>query len=82
VHDPLADPDEAMREYGLRLSPLEDFTGLEALIVAVGHKAYRDMPVQSIRQMFDGHDSGLVMDIRGCLDKKQLTQSGLSYWRL
>ena len=82
VHDPLADPDEAMHEYGLTLSPLEAFTGLEALIVAVGHKDYRDMPVESIQLLFAEPNSGLVMDIRGTLDKKLLTESGISYWRL
>ena len=82
VHDPMADSQEAMHEYGLTLSPLEAFTGLHALIVAVGHRVYRDMPVEAVKKVFAPSDSGLVMDIRGVLDKKALTQSGLSYWRL
>jgi len=82
VHDPMADPGQAQDEYGLTLSPLEAFTGLEALIVAVGHRVYRDMPVQTIRDAFVRPGFGLVMDIRGVLDKEMLTGSGLSYWRL
>jgi UDP-N-acetyl-D-galactosamine dehydrogenase len=82
VHDPMADPEEAMHEYGLTLSPLSAFTGLEALIVAVGHQAYKDMPLASLASRFASKSGGLVMDIRGTLDKSSVSDAGLSYWRL
>jgi UDP-N-acetyl-D-glucosamine/UDP-N-acetyl-D-galactosamine dehydrogenase len=37
VADPLADPEEAQREYGIRLMPLAEFIGLDGLILAVPH---------------------------------------------
>jgi UDP-N-acetyl-D-glucosamine/UDP-N-acetyl-D-galactosamine dehydrogenase len=40
VHDPIGDPREARHEYGLELHPLEKFTALDALIVAVAHHEY------------------------------------------
>jgi UDP-N-acetyl-D-galactosamine dehydrogenase len=39
VADPLADPAEARREYGIELVPLEAFTKLDGLILAVPHRA-------------------------------------------
>jgi len=82
VHDAMADPGEAMHEYGLELFPMEAFTGLEALIVAVGHKAYVNYPVSDLPGLFSEPSSGLVMDIRGTLDKAGVIAAGLSYWRL
>jgi UDP-N-acetyl-D-galactosamine dehydrogenase len=82
VHDPMADPEEAMHEYGLTLSPLTAFTGLEALIVAVGHQAYKNMPMTSLASRFAPKSGGLVMDIRGTLEKSSVSGAGLSYWRL
>ncbi len=82
VHDAMADPEEAMHEYGLKLSPMEAFTGIEALIVGVGHTAYVDYPVAKLPYLFSEPSSGLVMDIRGTLDKAEVAAAGLSYWRL
>lgn len=82
VHDPMADPEEAMHEYGLTLSPMEAFTGLEALIVAVGHQTYKDIPMASFASLFASKTGGLVMDIRGTLEKSRIAAAGLSYWRL
>ncbi len=39
IHDPLADAEEARHEYDLALSPLAEFKGLDALILAVPHKS-------------------------------------------
>jgi UDP-N-acetyl-D-glucosamine/UDP-N-acetyl-D-galactosamine dehydrogenase len=38
VTDPLADPGEARREYGIDLAGLEDFTDLDGVIFAVPHR--------------------------------------------
>lgn len=82
VHDPMADPEEAMHEYGLALAPLKEFTNLEALIVAVGHQSYKATPAVDLAKRFAAPQGGLVMDIRGTLDRKALTEGGLDYWRL
>ena len=82
VHDPMAVPEEARHEYGLELSPMEAFTGLEALIVAVGHRQYKDLPAAALPKLFSCPQSGLVMDIRGVLDKTAVEGHGLTHWRL
>jgi UDP-N-acetyl-D-galactosamine dehydrogenase len=82
VNDSMADPEEAMHEYGLTLSPLKELSGLEAVIAAVGHEAYKDLTADTIKAMFQNPASGLVMDIRGALDKNSIEAAGLSYWRL
>ena len=82
THDAMADPAEAVEEYGLSLSPMGAFTGLDALIVAVGHSAYTDKDPASLPRLFADPASGLILDIRGVLDKQRVAAAGLDYWRL
>src|SRR5438477_1159753 len=48
VHDPEADPDETMHEYGIKLCSWEDLPAADALILAVAHKAFLEIPTQEI----------------------------------
>src|SRR4051812_44449382 len=48
IHDPIADPAETQHEYGLTFSKWEELEGLDALIVAVSHKAYTEMSGESL----------------------------------
>jgi UDP-N-acetyl-D-galactosamine dehydrogenase len=43
VHDPLADADEAMREYGIRLLAWDALPQADALVLAVAHDALRSV---------------------------------------
>lgn len=80
VHDPLADPEEAREEYGVTLQPLTALRDLDALILAVSHAEFTRMDAAALQAMFRCPEAGIVMDVKGCLDKTSL--SGLTYWRL
>jgi len=41
VHDPYADPEEAMHEYGVRLTAWDDLPRADAIVAAVSHKPFR-----------------------------------------
>ncbi len=87
VHDPLARPDEAVHEYGLTLVKMEHFRKLDALIVAVGHDAYKALRPRDIAAFFPQPQSGqsvdgLVMDIKALFDRESLQDLGLEVWRL
>ncbi|HEY3297378.1 MAG TPA: nucleotide sugar dehydrogenase, partial [Armatimonadota bacterium] len=43
VHDPLADPAETLKEYGVRISKWEELSELDGMILAVPHKSYLGM---------------------------------------
>jgi UDP-N-acetyl-D-glucosamine/UDP-N-acetyl-D-galactosamine dehydrogenase len=78
VHDPRADPAAVRHEYGIELSPLEEFDDLCALIYAVGHEDFR--PLHSrISDMVGEH--GVVADIRSLLDPASL-RPDIRYWSL
>src|SRR5205807_1431036 len=42
VHDPLASPEQARHEYGIGLSDLSALRELDAVVLAVPHRAYLD----------------------------------------
>lgn len=77
IHDPYADTEEAMHEYGLKLSDLGEFHDLDGLILAVSHRAYLDCPRQELTQMLSGH--GLFIDVKSALSVSDLPGR---YWSL
>ncbi|MGD9509616.1 MAG: nucleotide sugar dehydrogenase [Geminicoccaceae bacterium] len=79
VHDPLADPAAAGHEYGVELSPLELLRGLDALVLAVPHRCYRELGAAGLAGMLA--QSGILLDVRSVLDPAELPP-GLSYWSL
>ncbi len=82
VHDPLADPAEAHEEYGLTLHGLEEFTGLNALILAVSHAQYATLTPKALKAMFANPKAAPLMDIKGALDPAAMRKAGFDYWRL
>ncbi len=78
IHDPLGDPEEAHEEYGVRLSPLDNFRDLDALILAVSHREYLDEKSELLSRVRDG---GVVIDVKSALHPNMMTR-GIRYWSL
>jgi len=82
VHDPEALPEEALREYGQTLSPLEDLRDLDALILAVPHQAYRSLTPADLRARFARPDRALLMDVKGFFPREAAAEAGITLWRM
>ncbi|WP_224957511.1 nucleotide sugar dehydrogenase [Geomonas subterranea] len=80
VTDPLADPGEALHEYGVRLVPKEQLRPSDAVVVAVAHGEYRALGVPDIKEMMNG--APLLIDVKGIYDREQLAQHDVRFWRL
>ncbi len=81
VHDPLADTREALEEYGVQLHPLAQLRDLDALVLAVSHAEFAALDADRIRAMFKEPSRGIVIDVKGFLDKDALSRE-FAYWRL
>jgi UDP-N-acetyl-D-galactosamine dehydrogenase len=77
VHDPLANAPEAMREYGLKLTPISEMVGLDALVLAVSHKWYLGLGQPGIQAML--RDGGVLVDVKSVLDPAR-TERQIRYW--
>ena len=80
VCDPLADPDEATHEYGVRLTPVAELKPAAAVIAAVAHRQFLEWTPEVIcRQM---GDNPVLIDVKGLFDQKAMTSAGIRVWRL
>jgi UDP-N-acetyl-D-galactosamine dehydrogenase len=78
VHDPKAAPEAVRQEYAVALSPLAAFSGLDALILAVGHAAYRD-DARSLAAMLK--PGGLFIDVKSLFEPAAL-RGVIRDWRV
>ena len=80
VHDPLANADDAKREYGLTITDLNSLRPADAVILAVAHGSYVEGGWPLIQKLLAG-GSGLVFDIKMKLDRSRKPK-GVELWRL
>ena len=81
VHDPLADPAEAEREYGIRLCTWEAMPRADALVVCVAHESYLNMRFEEILQKVK-LPGGAFIDVKSAFDIDMAKRTGLIAWRL
>lgn len=80
VHDPMALPEEAEQEYGVRLLPRAALEPADAVVFAVAHDAFvaKGWPLMT-GLLRDG--SGIVLDVKACLPREG-RPAGIELWRL
>jgi UDP-N-acetyl-D-galactosamine dehydrogenase len=80
VHDPLAGSEAAKEEYGLELCRWDDLPVADALVLAVAHRQFVELPVARLAKKVKR--GGTVIDVKSCLDAAALREAGLEVWRL
>ena len=84
VVDPWADAADAMHEYGVTLTKLEDVSDADCVIVAVAHKEFKALSLCDIKKMFKKCNDAekVLIDVKGIYKVEDLKASGMRYWRL
>ena len=84
VVDPWASEQDAMREYGVTLTPMEEVCDLDCLILAVAHNEFRQMSVEQYLKLFRDmpNEEKVIVDVKGILERNVASQSGVRCWRL
>ncbi|KKB35457.1 nucleotide sugar dehydrogenase [Bacillus thermotolerans] len=80
VTDAIANPEEAMEEYGVRLVSYEKLLPADAVVFAVPHVEYVSKGWSQFNQLLK-HGKGIVVDIKSALDSS-LRPSNIDLWRL
>ncbi len=80
VHDPLADAEEARHEYGVDLMPMASLAPADAVIVAVAHREYRELPQSGLAKLMKPNP--VLVDVKGILDQRTIRDAGIRLWRL
>lgn len=84
VVDPWASAEDAMREYGVKLTPVEEVKDVDCIIVAVAHNEFVSLGLEKIKTFFANRPDceKVLLDVKGLFDIHELDASGLKYWRL
>ena len=83
ICDPHADPEETLKEYGINLCKLEEAPLCDAVILAVPHKEYLEMPFESLQSHISGsNEDKVLIDIKGALRHKENICACFVYWSL
>jgi len=80
VHDPVADPAEALHEYGVELTPWDALPRASAMVGAVAHRTLvQRSPGELAAKLLPG---GLYVDVKSQVDPAALRAQGVRVWRL
>lgn len=84
VVDPWASERDAMHEYGVTLTKLEDVKDADCVIVAVAHNEFKALSLDDIKKLYKPCDEGekVLIDVKGLYKVSELEESGMKYWRL
>ncbi len=80
VHDPVADPGEARDVYDLHLRPWDDLPAADALILAVAHRRFAELPLSAYLHKIVRN--GCFIDVKSVFDPAPFRKEGLRVWRL
>jgi len=81
VHDPLADPKEAIHEYGITLTEWDVLPKQsDAIVAAVSHTDYTSKPLDRIASKLKA--GGVFVDIKSAFPQEAIEAAGYKLWRL
>ena len=80
VHDPHADPEEALHEHGVELVAWDRLPRCEAMVAAVPHRWYRQFPLDSLTSVLCR--GGVFADVKSQFDRRELEKMGYVLWRM
>jgi UDP-N-acetyl-D-galactosamine dehydrogenase len=80
VHDPIAEAAEAQQEYGIQLTAWENLPPAEAMVAAVSHRHYQDMPLLEL--LAKAKPNVVFVDVKSAYDPAALAEHGCRVWRL
>ena len=84
VVDPWADPQDAMREYGVTLTGLEDVNDADCIILAVAHACFKEMSLEELLRLYGDkpQKEKVLIDVKNVYSINEVKQAGVRYWRL
>lgn len=81
VHDPIAESEEAVHEYGIKLVDWKQIKDVDGVIVAVAHKSFLEMGLSELLKPLRDQKSGVLVDVKSIFESTKVPSS-VKYWRL
>ena len=80
VVDPYADADELMDEYDIKLSDIKELNALDAVVVSVGHKAYREIELSYFKKIIKSKKA-VLGDLKALYNRHEAESQGFTVFR-
>jgi UDP-N-acetyl-D-galactosamine dehydrogenase len=78
--DPKVSKDELLHEYGLKLNSIDEAKNLDALVLAVGHREFKEMTLENFSKILKS--PGIFFDVKGLFSETSAKKLNMSYWSL
>lgn len=84
LFDPVADRQEARREYGVSFTDLSRIRGVDTIVVPVAHKEWSALEKPDLDRMFSAAPGKkkVLLDLKGIWDRRDFPAEEYIYWRL
>lgn len=84
VVDSWASEKDAMHEYGVKLTPIEEVADADCMIVAVAHNEFKALSLNDLKKIFKDapYEEKVLIDVKGIYKVEDLKTSGMQWWRL
>lgn len=84
VVDPWASEQDALHEYGVKLSKLDDIHDVDCIISAVAHNEFKTMGLVGLKKFYRNVNDAekVLIDVKGLYTVEDLKASGMQWWRL
>jgi len=84
VVDPWASERDAIHEYNVMLTPIEEVAEADCVIVAVAHNEFRALSLDEIKKFYKDvtDEAKVLIDVKGLYKIDDLRASGMQWWRL
>lgn len=82
VVDPWANEIDAMREYGVSLTKIENVKDVDCIIVAVAHNEFKTLTLNDLKKLYKTNAKSVLIDVKGIFKIDDLKKTDLIWWRL
>lgn len=84
VVDPWANEKDAMKEYGVELTPITAVSDADCVIIAVAHNEFKSLSINDIKKLYVSRldETKVLIDVKGIFSVEELKKSNMQWWRL
>ena len=81
VADPWADAEEVQHEYGIELGEISAQNPVDSLVIAVGHKEFRELTPETLRSYCSTKNKAVAADLKTLFDRHEMVDAGFTVFR-
>lgn len=84
IVDPWVNENEALKEYGIKVTKISEIHDIDCIIFAVAHEKFKKMTIENLEKMYNKVENSekIIIDVKAIFDKKVMEERGYRYWRL